>query len=146
MRKPLLLAALLTIATPTAATPPMPNPEAMPSDAARDVDSARLRATVEKLVSFGTRHTLSSQTHPSRGIGAALNWTEAEFRRYSAACGGCLTVARASGTFTGDRIPKPTPVTSRTAGAPRGRNLGSIHAAPHDRTASDRGRTDLPDR
>ena len=31
----------------------------------------RMKATVEKLVSFGTRHTLSSQTDPKRGIGAA---------------------------------------------------------------------------
>ena len=35
-----------------------------------------MRATVEKLVSFGTRHTLSSQTDPKRGIGAALDWTQ----------------------------------------------------------------------
>ena len=31
----------------------------------------RLKADVEKLVSFGTRHTLSSATDPKRGIGAA---------------------------------------------------------------------------
>ena len=45
------------------------------------------KRTIEKLVSFGTRHTLSSQTDPKRGIGAALAWGEAEFGRYSAACG-----------------------------------------------------------
>ncbi len=55
-----------------------------------DVSQERLHALVEKLVSFGTRHTLSSQTDPDRGIGAALNWAEDEFRRYSEACGGCL--------------------------------------------------------
>ena len=39
------------------------------------VSAAQMKATVEKLVSFGTRHTLSSQTDPKRGIGAALDWT-----------------------------------------------------------------------
>ena len=39
--------------------------------AAPEADAARLRADVEKLVSFGTRHTLSSPDHPTRGIGAA---------------------------------------------------------------------------
>ena len=63
------------------------------------------------LVSFGTRHTLSSQTDPKRGIGAALNWAEAEFRRSSRACGGCLRIERPSDTVTGRRVPVPTKVT-----------------------------------
>ncbi|MFY8196313.1 MAG: peptidase M28, partial [Novosphingobium sp.] len=36
---------------------------AAPEDA---ISEARLRADVAKLVSFGTRHTLSSQTDPKR--------------------------------------------------------------------------------
>src|SRR3954469_11846938 len=75
------------------------------------VSQAQLRHTIEMLVSFGTRHTLSSQTDPKRGIGAALNWAEAEFTRYSSACGNCLTVARTSDTFSGDRLPAPTRIT-----------------------------------
>src|SRR5688572_7353328 len=67
-----------------------------------------LRANVQRLVSFGTRHTLSDRNHPTRGIGAALSWTEAEFRRYSAACGRCLQVIRTGDTVTGRRIPAPT--------------------------------------
>ena len=39
-----------------------------------------MKATVEKLVSFGTRHTLSSQTDRKRGIGAAVRWAEAEMK------------------------------------------------------------------
>jgi hypothetical protein len=75
------------------------------------VSQAQLRHTIESLVSFGTRHTLSSQTDPKRGIGAALNWADAEFNRYSAACGNCLTVTRTSETFSGDRLPAPTRIT-----------------------------------
>jgi hypothetical protein len=79
---------------------------------AEQVREQQLRAVVEKLVSFGTRHTLSSQTDPRRGIGASLRWTEAEFRRYSRACGGCLTIATPSDVVTGRRVPTPTKVTN----------------------------------
>src|ERR1051325_9734363 len=34
----------------------------------RELDQRRIKATVEKLVSFGTRHTLSVQDDPVRGI------------------------------------------------------------------------------
>ena len=40
----------------------------------RDVDPERIRHTIETLVGFGTRHTLSTQTDPDRGIGAARDW------------------------------------------------------------------------
>jgi hypothetical protein len=57
-----------------------------------EVDERRIRATVEKLASFGTRHTLSSQTDPRRGIGAARDWIHAELSRYAEASGGRMTV------------------------------------------------------
>src|SRR3954464_4854400 len=90
---------------------PPPSPDAQLRTIIAPVSQAQLRHTIETLVSFGTRHTLSSQTDPKRGIGAALNWAEAEFNRYSADCGNCLTVTRASETFTGDRLPAPTKIT-----------------------------------
>jgi Zn-dependent M28 family amino/carboxypeptidase len=74
------------------------------------VSAAELRRTVAGLVSFGTRHTLSSQTDPKRGIGAALKWSEDEFRRYSARCGGCLEVGRAAQVMEGRRLTGPTPI------------------------------------
>ncbi|MGC5276318.1 peptidase M28, partial [Escherichia coli] len=52
-------------------------------------DPARLKATVEKLVSFGTRHTLSSADDPVRGIGAARAWVAGEMTRIADACDGC---------------------------------------------------------
>jgi hypothetical protein len=72
------------------------------------VSEARLRHIIESLVSFGTRHTLSSQTDPHRGIGAALNWTRDEFARYSTACGNCLTIVKPGQIFSGSRVPNPT--------------------------------------
>ena len=78
---------------------------AAPEDA---ISEARLRTDVEKLVSFGTRHTLSSQTDPKRGIGAARKWAEAEFRKSSAACGNCLEIVLPETVVSGDRVPVPT--------------------------------------
>lgn len=92
MRTSLLPLALL--ATPTLAAPPqdVPSPE-------------RLRATVTRLVAFGTRHTASSRTDPVRGIGAARNWAAAQFATIGRACGGCVTVERIDRKFTGPRAP-----------------------------------------
>ncbi len=71
----------------------------------------RLRQDVEKLVSFGTRHSLSDTRSDSRGIGAARRWIEAEFNRISERCGGCLEVMTVSGTIAGEeRIPEPTEI------------------------------------
>ncbi len=101
---------LLTLGMPASVTAAASTPP--PQRIAEDVSEQSLRSIVERLVSFGTRHTLSSQTDPKRGIGAALKWTEQEFRRYSKACGGCLTIATPSDVVTGRRVPTPTKVTN----------------------------------
>ena len=96
MRKVGLLPCLLLVA----AAPP--SPDAKLKEIVAPVSGAQMKRTVEKLVSFGTRHTLSSQTDPKRGIGAALNWTEAQFKSFG------LPTERPCDTFTGTRIPTPT--------------------------------------
>jgi acetylornithine deacetylase/succinyl-diaminopimelate desuccinylase-like protein len=73
------------------------------------VSAAQLRHYDQTLVNFGTRHTLSSQTDPKRGIGAALNWAESEFKSDG------LETLRPCDTFTGDRIPTPTRVCDAVA-------------------------------
>ena len=73
---------------------------------ARDVPSpARLKATVEKLVSFGTRHTLSSPTDPNRGIGASRRWFARELERVGQSCGGCITVEQVERVAKNARAP-----------------------------------------
>ena len=59
---------------------------------AHAIPAAAMEATIRKLVSFGTRHTLSDTLSEARGIGAARRWIKAEFDRIGAACGGCLEV------------------------------------------------------
>lgn len=91
--RPLIVAALCA-ATPALADEP--------------VSEARLRADVDALVGFGTRHTLSSQDDPKRGIGAARRWAEANLRKTSKTCGNCLDIALPETTVSGDRVPTPT--------------------------------------
>jgi Zn-dependent M28 family amino/carboxypeptidase len=78
-----------------------------------NVSQARMKADVERLVAFGTRHTLSSQTDKKRGIGAAVDWGAETFRGIGKQCGGCLTVVLPERMVSGDRI--PTPVRLRNA-------------------------------
>jgi hypothetical protein len=59
----------------------------------RQVDDRRIKATIEKLVTFGTRHTESSQTDPNRGVGAAINWVFNTMQGYAAQSQGRMTVA-----------------------------------------------------
>ena len=47
------------------------------------VNADSLKSHITKLVSFGTRHSLSSTTDKKRGIGAARNWVLKKFRDYS---------------------------------------------------------------
>jgi len=81
-----------------------------------ELDERRMEASVRRLVSFGTRHTLSSQTDPQRGIGAARDWIFAELQRYAATSGGQMTVELQSYVQpAGPRIPVPTTITSVVA-------------------------------
>jgi acetylornithine deacetylase/succinyl-diaminopimelate desuccinylase-like protein len=81
---------------------------AQDADPATQVSEARLRADIDTLVAFGTRHTLSDQVSETRGIGAARRWAEAEFRRISADCDNCLTIALPEEMVSGARVPTPT--------------------------------------
>jgi hypothetical protein len=63
--------------------------------ALKAVSPETIRANIEKLVSFNNRSTISSvetDLPPGTGVIAASEWIEAQFKAYSAACGGCLEV------------------------------------------------------
>ena len=79
----------------------------------QEVSSRNIEQTDHKLVSFGTRHTLSSQTDPSRGIGAATEWVYGQLQQDAAASGGRMTVEQQSFVQPpGPRIPTPTTITN----------------------------------
>ncbi|MDX1442258.1 MAG: M28 family metallopeptidase [Gammaproteobacteria bacterium] len=80
---------------------------------ADSASAERIEKDIRKLVSFGTRHTLSETESDTRGIGAARRWIYEEFQRISAGCGGCLEVMYVSDTVSGEtRIPDPVEVVS----------------------------------
>ncbi|MBU2882836.1 M28 family metallopeptidase [Psychrosphaera sp. B3R10] len=77
------------------------------------ISASRIESDIKKLVSFGTRHTLSETKSKTRGIGAARRWIKSEFDKISAECGGCLTVYYQSEVISGEkRIPNATEVVS----------------------------------
>jgi Zn-dependent M28 family amino/carboxypeptidase len=111
MRATIALASLLFTATAAiAADAPPPDEPAGLAEIAAPVDPAELHATIEKLVGFGTRHTLSDTKSAQRGIGAARRWVQSRFEAISKDCGGCLEIVTPSQSVTGKRIPQPTDV------------------------------------
>src|ERR1700722_3370028 len=129
----------LTIAVAIAAAVSAPGAYALSDDTTRDLDAIgspirpapadpviahalqqispqQIQHTIETLVGFHTRNTLSSMTKDlpaGQGVSAAADWIESEFKRYSDACGGCFEVKR--DTFTESpqtRVPQPTTITN----------------------------------
>lgn len=113
MRPTLVLTAVCLaagLAMPVVANENASSPHRLLKNIADDVSPSELQTTIEKLVGFGTRHTLSDTTSSTRGIGAARQWVKARFAALSRNCGGCLEVTMPSQTFTGDRLPGPTEI------------------------------------
>lgn len=86
--------------------PQPPHEQPVLYDIAGAVSAAELKATDTKLVSFGTRQTLSDTKSDTRGIGAAERWVRSRFEQISRDCGGCLEIITPSQVFTGERTPK----------------------------------------
>ena len=81
-----------------------------------EINARNIENTIRKLVSFGTRNTLSEQNDPNRGIGAARDWLYAEFQKAAVESGGRMTVEKQ--TFEqpkAARVPQPTILTNIVA-------------------------------
>ena len=86
------------------------------SNIVREIDARNIEATIRKLVSFGTRSTLSEQNDPKRGIGAARDWLYAEFLKAAEASNGRMTVEKQSfEQAKAARVPEPTMLTNIVA-------------------------------
>lgn len=57
-----------------------------------EVSSKNIEATIRKLVSFKSRHTLGDTTSKTTGVGAARNWIKSEYERYASDSHGRMTV------------------------------------------------------
>ncbi len=127
---PVLLAVSFAALPVTATAQPKPNaagtpksqnyteqkPDADLKQLLMQIDKRQLQATVENLVGFGTRHTLSSQTDPARGIGAARQWVYQQLQASAAASNGKMVVELQSFVQpVSPRIPTPTVITNIVA-------------------------------
>ena len=98
------------MAQASAQTPPRTDHPLL-HEVAGAVSEQSLHGYIERMVGFGTRHTMSDTRSNRRGIGAARRWVQREFETMSRACGGCLEIATPSETISGtERIPTPTEV------------------------------------
>jgi hypothetical protein len=103
-------------ARPDRSAPPASVRQQQIARIAQTIDGRNIERTIRKLVSFGTRNTLSSQTDPSRGVGAARDWLFGEFSKVAAESGGRMTVEKQ--TFEqpkAARVPGPTTITNVVA-------------------------------
>jgi hypothetical protein len=57
----------------------------------REISADSLKSYINKMVSFGTRHTLSSTTDKKKGIGAAREWVVQKFNEFARQSNGRLT-------------------------------------------------------
>jgi hypothetical protein len=90
---------------PAFAAPGDPNPQV--ARIVAEVSAQRIEATIRKLVSFGTRNSLSETESETRGIGAARRWIKRELE--SCSKGTPLKVEFDDHLVeSGARVPKPT--------------------------------------
>ena len=68
-----------------------------------------LKAYIQKMVSFGTRHTMSTVSDPKQGIGAAREWVVSKFKEFAKQSNGRMTAMVDTTTLQPDgrRISKP---------------------------------------
>ncbi|HEX4814070.1 MAG TPA: M28 family metallopeptidase [Nonomuraea sp.] len=111
-----LLAVVLLAAVLTPAAEAGPQRDREIDRMVQQVDARNVGRIIAKLASFGTRHTLSSQDDPVRGIGAARDWIHDELTRIAATSGGRMTVEKQSFVQpVSPRVPEPTVITNVVA-------------------------------
>jgi hypothetical protein len=115
-----LLPCLLPLAALAQNQAPLPTPDPAIQRLVNEISAKTLEADVRKMVSYGTRHTLSDTQSKTRGIGAARKYVFDEFKKYSKAGGGRMTVEM--DTFLmkpdGKRVDKLTPMANVLATIP----------------------------
>ncbi|MEO9214709.1 MAG: M20/M25/M40 family metallo-hydrolase, partial [Rhodanobacter sp.] len=95
---------------PAMPPPTMPHEQPALRELANAPSQTELRASITRLVGFGTRHTASDTQSGTHGIGAARRWVKSRFEAISHDCDGCIEVITPSQAFTGKRLPTPTEV------------------------------------
>ncbi len=107
MKKLFLLLILFTCSKAFSQTTIQRDPEI--EQMVKEISADSLRSYINTLVAFGTRNTLSTQTDPNRGIGAARNWVLKRFNEFAAQSGGRLSAMIDTTTHLADgyRVGRP---------------------------------------
>ncbi|AXA93890.1 M28 family peptidase [Massilia sp. YMA4] len=117
--QPAAAAVLLSACAMAAAAPAdagLPKRQAGIDAIVREISPQRIHGYIEKLVGFGTRHTMSETESETRGIGAARRWIKAELERCGA---GKLQVTFDSHLHpVAPRLSKPTEIVNVVATLP----------------------------
>lgn len=93
-----------------------------------EVSAANIEATITKLVSFGTRHTLSTFNSSTRGINAARDWIASEMQKYASESNGTMTVEVQSYVQgVASRIPFPVTISNVLAKARGSENPDRVY-------------------
>lgn len=75
----------------------------------KEVSADSLKSYIVKMVSFGTRNTLTSTTDKNRGVGAARNWVLSRFNAFAKQSNGRLSAIVDTTTYKADgrRVDRP---------------------------------------
>jgi hypothetical protein len=118
-RNSVILTAVFFVSGWAIAQQAKPVPETQTTDAkiaqaVKEVSAEKIQETIQHLVGFHTRLTVSTNLPPEsgRGVVAAASWIQQQFEAFSKDCGGCLQVKTFK--FTQEptpRIPQATEIT-----------------------------------
>ncbi len=72
----------------------------------KEVSADSLQSYIVKMVSLGTRNTLSTQSNPERGIGAARTWVLSKFNQFAKQSNGRLTAFIDTTIYKADNRPQ----------------------------------------
>ncbi|HXN15375.1 MAG TPA: M28 family metallopeptidase [Usitatibacter sp.] len=106
-----------------------------------EISATRIEATIRRLVSFGTRNSLSDTRSDRRGVGAARRWIKDELEGCAEASGGRLEVALDEHLVeSAARVPRPTQIVNVIATLPgeeaQGRERLYVVSGHYDSIAS----------
>lgn len=102
MRKPIFLLGMLAFFSQVSFAQITINRDPEIDKMVKQVSADSLQSYIEKMVSFGTRNTLSIQSNPNRGIGAARNWVLNKFHQFARRSNGRLTAFIDTITYKAD--------------------------------------------
>ncbi len=121
-----LFVVILMVGTSALQAQVLPTRNSQVEKIVQEISPENIQHIITKLVSFGTRSTISDQTSNTRGIGAVRRWIQGELEKYSRESGGRLQVSLDSFVADpsklpgrwGNRLPKPTEIVNVVATLP----------------------------